>query len=70
MSDLPTIGDRCRHRVGELHERTIEIEYIGEKDGKATVGGPVLDSTEPDEIVPDRGWTYIDQIIGVDSDGE
>jgi hypothetical protein len=65
--NIPTelkTGSVVRHELGR-DERTVEIDYFDEKDGWPTFGGPVVDSTENPEHIPERGWSYIHTITEV-----
>lgn len=58
------VGATVRHCVGQ-HERTVEVDYFDSKDNRETFGGRVVDSTEPINATPDRGWGYTGTVIEV-----
>jgi len=57
-------GSVVRHELGR-NERTVEIDYFDEKDGRPIFGGPVVNSTEDSECIPECGWSYIHTITEV-----
>lgn len=55
------LGDVVCVSMG-VHTRIICVDYFDEKDNQQTLGGPVLESSEPEQYTPERGWAYKQQV--------